>query len=122
MGTTGPADTNPATGKPYALDFPVLTIGDMVRAQALLLDALGIERLLSVTGGSMGGMQALQWAVSYPERVVSAMPIAASARHTAQNIALHEVGRQAIMADSDWRHGNYLAEGVRPQRGLAVAR
>jgi homoserine O-acetyltransferase len=122
MGTTGPADTDPATAKPYALDFPVVTIRDMVRAQALLLDALGIERLLCVTGGSMGGMQALQWASDHPKRVVSAMPIATSARHTAQNIALHEVGRQAIMTDPDWRSGNYLAEGVRPQKGLAVAR
>jgi homoserine O-acetyltransferase len=122
MGTTGPADTDPATAKSYALDFPLVTIRDMVRAQALLLDALGIERLLCVTGGSMGGMQALQWASNYPERVVSAMPIATSARHTAQNIALHEVGRQAIMTDPDWRSGNYLAEGVRPQKGLAVAR
>jgi homoserine O-acetyltransferase len=122
MGTTGPADTDVTTGKSYALDFPVVTIRDMVRAQALLLDALGIERLLCVTGGSMGGMQALQWAADYPERVVCAIPIATSARHTAQNIALHEVGRQAIMADPNWRHGNYLAEGVRPQKGLAVAR
>jgi homoserine O-acetyltransferase len=122
MGSTGPADPDPATGRPYALDFPVVTIRDTVHAQAMLLDALDIEQLLCVTGGSMGGMQALQWAASYPERIVSAMPIATSARHTAQNIALHEVGRQAIMADPDWRGGNYLAEGVRPQRGLAIAR
>jgi homoserine O-acetyltransferase/O-succinyltransferase len=122
MGTTGPAETDPATGKPYALDFPVVTVRDMVRAQAMLLDALGIEKVLSVTGGSMGGMQALQWAASYPERIVSAMPIATSARHTAQNIAFHEVGRRAIMADADWRGGNYLLDGVRPSQGLAVAR
>jgi homoserine O-acetyltransferase len=88
----------------------------------LLLDALGIERPLSVTGGSLGGMQVLQWVASYPERVVSAMPLATSARHTAQNIALHEVGRQAIIADPDWRGGHYLEQGVSPKRGLAVAR
>ncbi len=122
MGTTGPAEIDPATGKPYALDFPVVTVRDMVRAQAMLLDALGIEKVLSVTGGSMGGMQALQWVASYPERIVSAMPIATSARHTAQNIAFHEVGRRAIMADADWRGGNYLLDGVQPSQGLAVAR
>ena len=119
---TGPAEIDPATGKPYALDFPVVTVRDMVRAQAMLLDALGIEKVLSVTGGSMGGMQALQWVASYPERIVSAMPIATSARHTAQNIAFHEVGRRAIMADADWRGGNYLLDGVQPSQGLAVAR
>ncbi|HEY1961230.1 MAG TPA: homoserine O-acetyltransferase [Rhizomicrobium sp.] len=122
MGSTGPAETNPAASKPYALDFPVVTIRDMVRAQAMLLDALGIEKILSVTGGSMGGMQALQWVASYPKRVVSAMPIATSARHTAQNIAFHEVGRQAIMADDNWRGGNYATEGVVPAKGLSVAR
>jgi homoserine O-acetyltransferase len=122
MGSTGPASLNPATSKPFALDFPVLTIRDMVRGQAKLLDALGIARVLCVTGGSMGGMQALQWMADYPERVVSAIPIATSARHTAQNIALHEVGRQAIMADPDWRGGHYLEQGVSPKRGLAVAR
>jgi len=122
MGSTGPADIDPATGKPYALAFPVITIADMVRAQAMLMDALGIARLLSVTGGSMGGMQALEWAARFPQRVASAMPLATAAGHTAQNIALHEVGRQAIMADPDWRGGNYLSEGVRPERGLAVAR
>ncbi len=122
MGTSGPAETDPATGKPFALTFPIVTVRDMVRAQAMLLDALGIEKLLCVTGGSMGGMQALQWAASYPARVASAMPIATSARHTAQNIALHEVGRQAIMADPDWRGGAYQSFGVQPSRGLAVAR
>jgi homoserine O-acetyltransferase/O-succinyltransferase len=118
MGTTGPAEADPATGKPYALEFPVVT----VRAQAMLLDALGIEKVLSVTGGSMGGMQALQWVASYPERIVSAMPIATSARHTAQNIAFHEVGRRAIMADANWRGGKYFLNGVQPSQGLAVAR
>jgi homoserine O-acetyltransferase/O-succinyltransferase len=122
MGSTGPASTNPKTGKPWGLDFPVITIRDMVRAQAMLLDHLGIETLFSVAGGSMGGMQVLQWTASYPERVFSALPIACSTRHSAQNIAFHEVGRQAVMADPDWRHGRYFAEGTNPRRGLAVAR
>jgi homoserine O-acetyltransferase len=122
MGSTGPADLNPANSKPYALDFPVVTVADIVRAQAMLLDALGIERLLCVTGGSMGGMQALQWAAAYPDRVVSAIPVATAARHTAQNIALHEIGRQAIMADSNWYGGRYLERNVRPEKGLAIAR
>ena len=122
MGTAGPADTNPAKGKPWGLDFPVITVADMVRAQAMLLDHLGIEEVFCVTGGSMGGMQVLQWAASYPERVYSAVPIAASARHSAQNIAFHEVGRQAILADTDWQGGDYLARGIFPGKGLAVAR
>ncbi len=122
MGTTGPASNNPATGEPYALDFPVVTVRDMVRAQAALLDRLGIGSLFCVVGGSMGGMQVLQWAASYPERVFSALPIATSARHSAQNIAFHEVGRQAVMADPDWRGGRYLRLGTRPAKGLAVAR
>jgi homoserine O-acetyltransferase len=122
MGTTGPASTNPATGRPYALDFPVVTIRDMVRAQAALIDRLGIESLFCVVGGSMGGMQVLQWAASYPDRVFAALPIATAARHSAQNIAFHEVGRQAVMADPDWRRGRYQDEGVRPSKGLAVAR
>jgi homoserine O-acetyltransferase len=122
MGTTGPAATNPKTGKPWGLDFPVITIRDMVRAQAMLLDRLGVETLFSVLGGSMGGMQVLQWAASYPARVFSAMPVACATRHSAQNIAFHEVGRQAVMADPDWRHGRYFAEGTNPRRGLAVAR
>ncbi len=122
MGTTGPASLNPATGRAYGLDFPVVTIRDMVRAQAMMIDHLGIETLFCVAGGSMGGMQALQWAASYPERVFAAMPIATAARHSSQNIAFHEVGRQAVMADPDWRSGRYLDEGVRPEKGLAVAR
>jgi homoserine O-acetyltransferase len=122
MGTTGPASTNPATGKPYGLDFPVVTIADMVRAQAMLVDHLGIETLFCVAGGSMGGMQVLQWVASFPGRVFSALPIATAARHSSQNIAFHEVGRQAIMADPDWRNGRYLSEGVSPGKGLAVAR
>ena len=122
MGTTGPVHRNPLTGEPYGLSFPVITIGDMVRVQALLLDQLGIERLFCVIGGSMGGMQVLEWAVSYPDRVFSAVPIAAASRHSAQNIAFHEVGRQAIMADPDWQGGNYLNTERRPTRGLSVAR
>jgi homoserine O-acetyltransferase len=122
MGSTGPAELNPATGKPWNLSFPVITIGDMVRAQKQLIDALGITQLFAVIGGSMGGMQVLQWAASYPERVFAAVPIATAARHSAQNIAFHEVGRQAIMADANWSNGDYLGRGVRPERGLAVAR
>ena len=122
MGTTGPAETDPSTGKPYGLSFPLITVRDMVRAQAMLLDALGIEKILCVLGGSMGGMQVLQWAASFPDRVVSAVPIAAAARHSAQNIAFHEVGRQAIMADPEWKGGDYTLHGTRPAKGLAVAR
>lgn len=122
LGTTGPASTNPETGKPYGLSFPVITIADMVRAQAMLLDKLGVEQLFCVIGGSMGGMQALQWAAMYPERVYAAVPIACAARHSAQNIAFHEVGRQAIMADPEWRGGEYSLHGTTPRAGLAVAR
>ena len=122
MGTSGPNSTDPATGKPWNLRFPVITIGDMVRAQAMLLDHLGIDQLFCVLGGSMGGMQVLEWAAKYPDRVFSAVPIAAAPRHSAQNIAFHEVGRQAIMADPDWCGGDYLLYGKRPRRGLAVAR
>ena len=122
MGTTGPAEIDPATGAPFGLNFPLVTVKDMVHAQAMLLDALGIGEILCVTGGSMGGMQVLQWAASYPERVISAVPIATAARHSAQNIAFHEVGRQAIMADPDWRGGAYQKHGTRPAKGLAVAR
>lgn len=122
MGTTGPASTNPATGKPWGLSFPMVTIRDMVRAQAHLVDSLGIDSLFCVAGGSMGGMQVLQWAASYPTRVFSALPLATAAKHSAQNIAFHEVGRQAVMADPDWRQGRYLDEGTRPAKGLSVAR
>jgi homoserine O-acetyltransferase len=122
MGSTGPSSFDPANGRPYGLSFPVITIGDMVRAQAELISALGIETLFAVVGGSMGGMQVLQWAADYPERMFSAVCIASAARHSAQNIAFHEVGRQAIMADPDWRGGDYLKLGVRPEKGLAVAR
>jgi homoserine O-acetyltransferase len=122
MGTSGPSSTNPTTDKPWGLEFPVITIRDMVRAQAMLLDHLGIDSLFAVAGGSMGAMQVLQWAASYPDRVFAALPIAGSTRHSAQNIAFHEVGRQAVMADPEWRGGRYLIEGTDPRRGLAVAR
>ena len=122
MGTSGPKEINPATGRPWGLDFPVITIRDMVKAQAMLLDHLGIEQLFCVSGGSMGGMQALQWVASYPERCFTAVPIACAAKHSAQNIALNEVGRQAIMADPEWREGRYQELGTNPVGGLAVAR
>jgi homoserine O-acetyltransferase len=122
MGSTGPKEINPATGRSWGLRFPVITIRDMVAAQAKLLDQLGIDKILCVIGGSMGAMQALEWAHRYPHRVYAAVPIAGSYRHSAQNIAFHEVGRQAIMADPDWSHGNYLEENKIPKRGLAVAR
>jgi homoserine O-acetyltransferase len=122
MGSTGPSSINPQTGGVWGLDFPVITIRDMVRAQAMLLDHLGIETLFSIAGGSMGGMQVLEWCASYPERVFSALPLATATRHSAQNIAFHEVGRQAVMADPEWRFGRYVAEKTNPRRGLAVAR
>jgi len=120
-GTTGPGSINPETGCPWAMSFPQVTIADMVRLQKMLIDHLGIDRLLTVSGGSMGGMQALEWAATYPDRVASAIPIATTARHSAQQIAFNEVGRQAIMADPDWNSGNYYG-GRLPGRGLAVAR
>ena len=122
MGSTGPASTNPSTGAPWGVDFPIVTVADMVRAQAMLLDHLGIESLFCVIGGSMGGMLALEWAASYPERVFSSILVATGAKHSAQNIAFHEVGRQAIMADPDWQAGRYIDAGTRPTKGLAVAR
>jgi homoserine O-acetyltransferase len=122
QGTTGPGSIDPATGRPYGLDFPVITIGDMVRLQKRLIDHLGIEQLFCVIGGSMGGMQVLQWAAKYPQAVFTAAPVATAARHSAQNIAFHEVGRQAIMADPNWHGGNYHEHDVVPHSGLAVAR
>jgi len=121
MGTTGPASTGP-DGQPWGMNFPVITIRDMVRAEVALLDALGIGKLHAVVGGSMGGMQALSLAASFPDRTSAALVIAATARHTAQNIAFHEVGRQAIMADPQWREGAYYGAGKGPDKGLAVAR
>ncbi|MEO1206704.1 MAG: homoserine O-acetyltransferase [Pseudomonadota bacterium] len=122
MGSTGPAEIDPATGEPYGLSFPVITIGDMVEAQVRLIDHLGIDQLFAVVGGSMGGMQVLEWAARYGERVFSAIPIATAALHSSQNIAFHEVGRQAVMADPNWHGGNYYAHGTKPTNGLAVAR
>ena len=121
MGSSGPATVNPATGQPWAKSFPVITIRDMVRAQAMLLDHLGVGTV-TLVGGSMGGMQALSWAATFPDRVTKAVVIASTARHTAQNIAFHEVGRQAIMADPNWRGGDYYGDGDPPAAGLAVAR
>jgi len=122
MGSTGPSSKDPETGKVYGPDFPVITIGDMVRAQARLMDHIGIEQLLCVIGGSMGGMQTLEWASKYKDRVFSAIPIACAARHSSQNIAFHEVGRQAVMADPDWCQGRYDDQKKLPRKGLAVAR
>ena len=121
MGTTGPGSINPETGKPYGLDFPLVTIGDMVTAQKGLIDYLGIKKLISVIGGSIGGMQVLKWAVTYPGMVLSAVPLATTTRHSALSIAFNEVARQAIMADPNWNKGNYYS-GQKPDLGLAVAR
>lgn len=122
LGSTGPASINPQSGKPYALDFPMITIGDMVRAQALLIQRLGIKSLFAIIGGSMGGMQVLEWAASYKERVFSAIILASGTRLSAQNIAFDEIGRHAIMADPDWCQGRYIEAGKKPIKGLAVAR
>lgn len=122
QGSTGPSSINPATGMPWNLSFPVITIGDMVRAQSHLIDHLGIERLLCVVGGSMGGMQALQWSVALPGRVASVIPIATTCHQNAMQIGWDEVGRQAIMADADWCQGDYLLHDKVPAKGLAAAR
>ncbi|WP_338304687.1 homoserine O-acetyltransferase MetX [Erythrobacter sp. Dej080120_24] len=121
MGSTGPASISP-DGQPYAMRFPVITIRDMVRGLVALLDGLGIDRLHAVVGGSMGGMQALSLAANWPDRAARVLVIASTARHSAQNIAFHEVGRQAIMADPAWADGDYYASDARPDNGLAVAR
>ena len=120
-GSTGPASINPLSGKPYGLSFPLISIHDMVEAQRRLVDFLGIENLLSVVGGSMGGMQVLQWMVSYPKRIRSAIPIATTLKHTPQQIAFNEVGRQAVMSDPDWKKGDYYGCSS-PAKGLALAR
>lgn len=120
QGSTGPSSLAP-DGKPYALRFPVITVADMVQAQRHLIDALGIKRLFAVTGGSMGGMQALQWAVDYPARVGSVLFLASTPRSSAQNIAFNEIGRQAIYADPNWRGGSYYGSAP-PTAGLSVAR
>lgn len=121
-GTTGPSSINPATGKEYGLDFPVITIKDMVNVQKKLIDSFGIKKLLAVVGGSMGGMQVLQWIVSFPEMVKKAIPIATTSRSTPQQIAFNEVARQSIVADPKWNHGNYYENGKPPENGLSVAR
>jgi homoserine O-acetyltransferase/O-succinyltransferase len=121
MGSSGPETAAP-DGKPWGMRFPVVTVSDMARSQALLMDHLGIDRLHAVVGGSMGGMQALAWAAHFPARVAAALVIASTAKHSAQNIAFHEVGRQAIMADPQWREGHYYGDGKTPDAGLAVAR
>lgn len=122
LGSTGPLSKNPDTGREYGIDLPVITIRDMVNAQKLLIERLEIDTLFAVVGGSMGGMQVLQWAASYPEMVYTAIPIATGARHSPQNIAFHEVGRQAIMADPSWKGGRYASDSIVPSKGLAVAR
>ena len=122
QGSTGPSSINPGTGRPYGLSFPVVTIGDMVRAQRHLMDYLGIDKILGIVGGSMGGMQVLQWAVTYPQRVRAALPLAATARHSPMLIAFSEVGRQAIYADPSWNGGDYYFGQPRPDTGLALAR
>jgi homoserine O-acetyltransferase len=121
MGTTGPA-LPAADRQPYGLRFPPITVADMVRAQSMLIEALGIDTLFLVIGSGLGGMQALNWASAYPRRVFACATVASAARQSAQNIALSELGRQAIMADPEWRGGGYAAHGVRPTKGLAVAR
>jgi homoserine O-acetyltransferase len=121
-GSTGPASIDPGTGKPYGLNFPVVTVGDMVRAQVKLIDHLGIDKLLCMAGGSMGGMQVLEWAAHHPQRVRSAIPIATTAHHSPMLIAFSEVGRQAIYADPAWNHGAYYDQPQKPDAGLAVAR
>jgi homoserine O-acetyltransferase len=120
-GSTGPASINLGTGKPYGLGFPLVSVGDMVEAQKRLIDHLGIEQLLAVVGGSMGGMQVLEWMVSFPERIRSAVPIATTLKHTPQQIAFNEVGRQAVMSDPDWKNGDYYGH-AQPAKGLALAR
>jgi homoserine O-acetyltransferase len=120
-GTTGPSSKNPKTGKPYGLDFPLISINDMVNAQSKLIDHLGIEKLLTVAGGSMGGMQALSWLTKHPEKIKSAIIIASSIKHSPQQIAFDEVGRVSIISDPAWNNGNYYGKEI-PARGLALAR
>ena len=121
-GSTGPKEINLITNSPFGTSFPSITIRDMVKAQKYLINALNIEKLFAVVGGSMGAMQVLQWTIDYPEKIMNAVHIAGALKHSAQNIAFHEVGRQAIMNDPSWNNGNYAAEDIKPERGLAVAR
>ncbi|MDO9123382.1 MAG: homoserine O-acetyltransferase, partial [Deltaproteobacteria bacterium] len=120
-GSTGPSSVNPKTGKKYGLDFPIISISDIVNVQKHLIDHLKINQLLSVAGGSMGGMQALEWLTAYPDKLISAIVIATAVKHSPQQIAFHEVGRQAIMADPHWKDGHYYG-GLPPAKGLSVAR
>jgi len=120
-GSTGPSSINPETGKPYGLAFPMVTLKDMVTAQKQLIEHLGVSKLMSLIGGSVGGMQVLRWCADHPEMVASAIPLATTSRHSAQAIAFNEVARQAIMADPDWNNGDYY-DGPGPTHGLAVAR
>ena len=122
MGSYGPTEINPETSKPFSTTFPVITIRDMVKAQKFLLDHLGIKKLLAVAGGSMGGMQVLQFVANFPDKTKTAIPIACTASHSAQNIAFNELGRQSIMADTNWKEGNYSKLNLSPDKGLAVAR
>ena len=122
IGSTGPKEINPKTNAPYGLEFPAITIKDMVKIQQYLIDALKIKRLFAVTGGSMGAMQVLQWVIDYPEKILNAIHIAGALKHSPQNIAFHEVGRQAVMSDPGWAKGNYISAKTIPEKGLAVAR
>ena len=122
VGTTGPNEINPKTNKIYGIEFPTITIQDMVRVQKILVDELKIDKLLSVVGGSMGSMQVLQWAATYPESLRSIISIAGALKHSAQNIAFDEAGRQSIMLDPNWKKGNYIIEDTKPENGLSVAR
>ncbi|MDO9610268.1 MAG: homoserine O-acetyltransferase, partial [Serpentinimonas sp.] len=122
FGSTGPTHLNPATGQPWGADFPVVTVEDWVNAQARLLDALGIEQLAAVIGGSLGGMQALSWTLQYPRRVRHAVVVASAPNLTAENIAFNEVARRAIVTDPDFHSGHYLRHGTKPRRGLRIAR
>jgi homoserine O-acetyltransferase len=122
MGSFGPSDIDPETKKIYGTNFPVITINDMVNAQVNLLDFFGIEKLYSVIGGSMGGMQVLQFVSNFPDKAKTAIPIACTSSHSAQNIAFNELGRQAVAADSNWCEGDYISKNSNPNKGLAVAR
>ena len=122
MGSSGPKEINPVSGKEFGTDFPIITIADMVKAQKLLIDHLNIKKIFCVTGGSMGGMLVLEWLSKFPDMVHSAIPIATATNHSAQNIALNELARQAIMADPNWQTGKYYSSSDKPIKGLSVAR
>ena len=122
LGSTGPKEINPKTNKPYGMDFPSITIRDIVKAQSYLIDSLSIKKIFAAVGASMGAMQVLQWTIDFPDKIINAIHIAGALKHSAQNIAFHEVGRQAIMNDNSWSKGNYYADNIKPERGLSVAR